>query len=541
MQFLRYFPLLIALAFCASSCSDDAVVADAESQVGGKYLELRITTPRESRSNPTGGEDGDGREEGIRHENAINNLMLFIYTCEDGINGDNDTAIKDKYYVADAATALTPDPMLANTYSMKIDMSTVHVSKGDNVIAIANAGDLSSLTTLGEVRDHLVTNAWKPAASGNIADCTDFVMSNENGGKIIKAADGLTTSVGIERVAARIDFWYINDKNYDTTNDELVYDVAYNAYGTTEKDKETVAKAYIQNIAPINFMQEPTYMIKRVTEGPELNSPLIYCGEEATRAGTDIPDNYVIEPHTALKTDAPSEDLLTQWYGATRATASADFFADSKSKVGYWHANGDPQTFTASGFDHDTYMTLAYVNENTQSLSHMNNHYITGLMLRAVYEPLTVYKDYHYADNGDGTFTEEITTDPDYAKGTTFYRYVPKFDDTPIEGKCLYFSNKTAAMAYKNAHPTENGTVYEYPDAVCYYHIWLRHANDINSKPHKLCPMEFGIVRNNIYRVGIRIISAPGSVDPSVEDPYPILFRIYVNDWNFRPQETIKF
>lgn len=540
MQLFKYLPLVIALAFCVLSCSDDSTAQDADRPTNGKFLEIRITTPRESRSNPTGGEDGDGREEGIRHENAINDLMVFIYNSEQGINGDSDTPIKDMYYVDDAPAALKPDPMDANTYTLEVDMNAIHINTSDNVIVVANAGDLSDLTTLGEVRDKLATNAWTPAASGNIADCTNFVMSNENDGKIGKGADGLVANVIIERVAARIDFWYIKDKNYDVSKQELIYDVPYNAKGTTSADQAPVAKVHVQNIAPINFMQEPTYMIKRVTEGTSL-SQLIYCGEETTKEGTDIPTNYVIEPHTLLKTATPSEEMLTQWYGDTRTSTAATFLDDAKSKVGYWHDHGDAQTFTASGFEQDTYMTLAYTNENTQTKEQMNNNYITGLLLKAIYEPLTVYKEFTSTPMGDGTFSETLTTDPDYVVGQTFYRYTPRTSDDLVEGKCLYFSNSLAAQAYKEAHAEEMGEVYEYTDAECHYHIWLRHANDLESVPHNICPMEFGIVRNNIYRIGIHSIAGPGSADPAIDDPYPIIFRIFVRPWNYRPQEVIKF
>ena len=98
-------------------------------------------------------------------------------------------------------------------------------------------------------------------------------------------------------------------------------------------------------------------------------------------------------------------------------------------------------------------------------------------------------------------------------------------------------SNEVAAEAYRRSHPEDMGQVEEFPAGECYYNLWLRHAR-VEGAGAQDTPMGYGIVRNNIYRVGVSF-TGPGRPNADVSEPENIESRIFVRKWNFRLHPTI--
>lgn len=70
---LAFLPLLLA------GC-DNRREAGGEEPDAPAYLKLTVAVAPQSRSNPSPGEEGDGREDGVRKENDIEDITLFIYS-----------------------------------------------------------------------------------------------------------------------------------------------------------------------------------------------------------------------------------------------------------------------------------------------------------------------------------------------------------------------------------------------------------------------------------------------------------------------------
>lgn len=519
-----------------SSCSDERGADDPVTPADDRatYVRLLITVPVSSRANPSGGEDGDGLEPGIRHENEIEDLTLFFYRdpTRQGLALPSNTPFESKAYLSGASLTTVSDNTVTGVYRVD-DYLPVD---GDRVLVVANMGDLTAIGTLGDLRDHLVEDPWKSA--DKIADYKRFAMataSNDPDDGIVavkthsgSSEDPFSVAVKIERTAARIDIWFNNATN--NGDGELLYDVKPTAGG----DGAAVAMVHVTNILPINVMQSPTYTFKRVTATSSVSGDIVYCGVENTDESTDIPSNYVIEPHTTAKSADMKEDALelVEWYGDTRAAyvrLNYSSLFDDDNSISSYFAGDELHQFTQAGYDFDSYVTLAYANENTQDMSLHDSRFITGLLFKAVYEPTTVYSD------GEAT----VKDSRDYALGQTFWRYSPSRQDV-IEGDCLYFSNEEAVKAYAAAHPEDIAQITCFDGGICYYNLWLRHANADKTDPHETCPMEYGTVRNNIYRVGISFTGA-GDPTPVLREPNNINARIFVRKWNFRPQPVITF
>lgn len=87
--------------------------------------------------------------------------------------------------------------------------------------------------------------------------------------------------------------------------------------------------------------------------------------------------------------------------------------------------------------------------------------------------------------------------------------------------------------------------VYYYQGGTCYYPYWIRHAN--NGDNNVMGPMEFCIVRNNVYQLGVSGVNAIGYPLPFVEPEDTggeskevfLTVELYVKNWVVRSNSGI--
>lgn len=97
--------------------------------------------------------------------------------------------------------------------------------------------------------------------------------------------------------------------------------------------------------------------------------------------------------------------------------------------------------------------------------------------------------------------------------------------------------------------------IHYYQDGTCYYKYWIRHANNGLNPPDNpnLGIMEYGIVRNNLYKLDVTAIKKLGDplpFTPGVDDPknpneddktqYYITVMVYFKDWVIRDNGQIE-
>lgn len=518
--------LLLVGVLLAVSCTghDDA---GSPSVSGGEEntLKLMIEVPgsemgTRASSRPQGGENGDGEEAAVRNEDKIYDLTAFAISDAEGILAEPSTTIKAKAYIDYTSSDWET---VAGGVKVALKLKDFDVSADDKVVVVVNAGDLrSAVTTVGELRD------YKPVVSfagGSIAGTEMFVMSSagsDDGTVALGGSGDMEAHVKVQRLAARIDFMFHDGYNLAGSSSELKYDVT-----TSDRSPVDLATLHLKNIIPVNVMQKPSYITKRVTADADVSSAVTYYGSETADAN-HIPTNYVIEPHTLLKESTVAGATLTEWYGSTRA---ATVMGNTSSYLANTGISSYLPTKTArSELGYYTHhVTISYANENTQSCTQHKPEFLTGLLLRCIYEPKMVYTD--------AAASKEYTKMSDYASGKTFWRYSPTKTEMN-EADCLYFSNENAANDYRSAHPSEQAEITMFVGGVCYYTVWLRHANK-EADPHETFPMEYGIVRNNIYRVGVKKFTGPGTPNPSFENPDHAQLRIFVRPWYRRENSEI--
>lgn len=557
----------LLLSGCICETPDGACPVPQE----GNVLRLKLSVAAGTRANPTPGHDGDGREHGSVNESTVRDLNIFFVNDAAGLASDHakDLKIKASIYTGSITQDLLSKPdRIDNTVTVDVPLESYQPQTGDHILVVANYGnaiELGSDATVSTIGDMLVSATLAGDPTGKPYDCTDFVMATANA----TPGDGLVTVTGIadngtantfdcetfiERLAGRVDFWYRQSNVRDGVTDALVY----NLDGAVD---DNGSKVYIEKIIPVNAVtptggtmstssdtDRAVYMLKHLSVGEDITRTTL-CTPETGAAPSAVPTNYVVEPRTGLKQSTPVESGLEAWYGDWRATNIKTNYADLFSRHGIRpvvrhgeavDANGGkPNVSTQAGYSFDRAMTLFYCNENTQLTEAQTADYVTGLAFEATYVPATVYNAF------DATETEsEQLTAATYTRGTTFWRVTLTKQDMK-ESEAVYFTDGTVADTYADHITARTGVpalVQEYVDGKCYYNLWLRHANtDVSgadntwdtSDPHETFPMEYGIVRNNIYRVGIGF-TGPGTPQPELRAPRNIRYRIFVRKWFLR-------
>ena len=348
--------LVMSFASCASDTTSDLPLPSKDMKA---YLQVKVTVEgsgdtRASRADkePQGGEDGNGREQGINKENDVNSLTVLLYKSgKDKKDLSEADATIDYVYTFTNLNKVTTSSGSDATYTTvprEIDASIV--GKNYHVIVIANADDMTSRCKgkkISEIRDLQMSKVCTRDA--DITNFSNFIMSSKTDAMIDFTKEGSETdpyvvNVDIERLAARIDI--IPNATYDDTDKGYYYNVM---------DGTNVVGGFkLESVTPTKVMTSGEYLIKRVSSDKDV-SAVTYFGLEEMDATTKASTNYVVCPWTKDRT------------GLTLAEAEgpASLYNVKKTTVG------------------EASYILDYVMENTTT----NNaeDYSTGLIFKGKY------------------------------------------------------------------------------------------------------------------------------------------------------------
>lgn len=574
------------LCGCSDSCDEPIPDVNGDSE-GAITVVLRVPTDSPgSRENPMPGEDGNGREQGILNENTIYDVNIFFFVG-DGLNADASVSVSG-VYISDMSSAdVTAEELpFEKKYTIKmpsgtLDSSVLSAATTVSFATVVNAGrDLSKqFSTLADLRSfNGFDAAWQnTAASINASDCDRFVMTTAYDADVdgLVLIDGKNRSVGsnrlvkraadesdqsdssdlsdssdksewkgettIQRICARIDLMYTS-ANIAGASENSINHLVYSV-------PETGSKVHITNALPVNAMQKPSYFLTRVTQSIPTSwaesslGNITWGGVENSAGSPAAPSNYVIDPRTLLKESSVSDATLAEWYGDTRAANVVNKIKDLRAgEMSKYYSGELPIPEPGFGCTHNT--ILGYANENVQSPNQFHSAFLTGIIFRATYQPGKwhsyengVLTEYKLSDKSDSSAPSD---DAAWAlmSDKSFTRYMPTANgkDVVNDTKALYFADDAQARQYAAAHPEDFATLTRFDKGICYYNLWLRHYNDESADPQATYPMEYAIVRNNIYRVALTF-SGTGEPQPELREPDTMKARIFVRKWNLR-QET---
>lgn len=567
--------LLLTAMLAACGENDDLQAGQPATGAGKHYVSLTFTMPTQDESsragNPTGGEGGDGYEQGQDNENTITDAVAFFFQNNGaGVNGDASTPVRYMYFNDFNQYEDGDGNGIDRTYTSKPVPTDLYGEY--NVLVVANPGKddwwtSTTTLTLGTVRDKVLTQAW--AKEGE--EYSYFLMSSAKDATIQISdannteATAANTEINVERMAARVDYKTLN------------------RYTIEEDEDYKGATVEIEGAILVNNLTGPgSYAMKRVSTATT-DGTINYLGDETL--GTDgLPNNWVLDPTTGSKESEAS-------FGAS--------WKDTNAINPKWWADKatDGKTITKTNettHENEQWNILGYTLENITALGETKHEYNTAVVFKAKFHPVGLqnYQDgatffelnkkiYASMEDMIADFYDKKISDIDAEvtactswedvedlasdlKGIDPSGYKQWLQGQIDESKTLddVMKNSLTWTSYMLAEcgysaTLENG-VYTvkinqgdkitadiladygartYEGATCYYTWWIRHANDGDDKTNGV--MEYAIVRNNIYELNVTKISSLGGYIPNEEEK-GFVVNVYVKDWTMLEPERIE-
>ena len=497
-------------------CDENIVNGDLSAGQQNSYVNFTFTvstgtTPQNitrSGEKPAGGENGDGREAGFERENAVTGVTLIFYQNPDGINATasstpalSDTKVKlVKYFPVRLESRDTQgtiyndkqDEAHYTTGNQKIEKTDGLDLKGKyRVLVIANVNlttEISAGNELSVVRDKVYSAALY-SGTGLMSNATNFIMTSENDVELNFLAEGVKSTVvegsstkdiysftglRVERMAARIDFSTqynykegVTDKygaDYKTqdksSHDYLYPGYVYPVYKSTDSDGNPTSpdRFVVTAIVPFNLSLTNTggseYLFKRVDNSGTIS----YLTDEAP--------SWVIDPNRSSKTSTTEHPTyFDNNLAAVEATMSATDPHTALANLGVttasYQTSSAKYSLAVSGTNTADNLIIAYPKENTLLPDSRLYYYATGIAIEGYYYP-----------NDDATQTP------------TRYVYVGYLRHN---GEDAFYSVEDLESLDKSK-TCKTGQV-----------------------------MNFGVVRNNIYRISINKVNEKSALELSIK------------------------
>lgn len=320
--------LVMSFASCASDTTSDLPLPNKDMKA---YLQVKVTVEgsgdtRASRAitEPLGGEDGNGREPGINHENDVNSLTVLLYKSDKDDLSEADATIDYVYTFTNLNKVATSSGKDATYTTVPKEIDAAIVDKNYHVIVIANADDMTSRCKdkkISEVRDLQMSKVCTRDA--DITKFSDFIMSSKTDAMIDFTKEGSETDpyvvdVNIERLAARIDI--IPNATYVDTDKGYYYNVM---------DGTNVIGGFkLESVTPTKVMTKGEYLIKRVSSDAAVLS-VTYFGLE-TKDADNKATNYVVCPWTKDRTGLTLADAEgpTSLYNVKEVASTKSYILD---------------------------------------------------------------------------------------------------------------------------------------------------------------------------------------------------------------------
>ncbi len=557
-----------AVVLGLSSCSSDEPMVDNTQVDNGENMYARIQLYLPSRSNTDlddpvdpgyNGTDNssDGYEIGLDHENRVNNVIIVLATKDD--NGKY-TKVAASNSSAIPSTSSDPKfPIFQVTFRndeiQKCGDQRVYIfaycnTNGvisendefdpDRAIAIASADENQGIWQRGSF---LMANAPNTTIPNKLLPTEESLKKDFNTPE--KALD--LGTVDVARVAARFDFKSINNNEYP------IYEYVANAENPDNLDEVQVATVKLLAMAPLNIAKE-FYLLPRVSDDGTNNNWEL-CGTEYFNIGKNV--NYVVSPNFIDKNASilPESLLKKYFWQSTDTDDYSEDFAYTNLNALSEDDNSDQWYDADAKTDKDGYKIWRYVTENTiPAINSQKKGITTGIIFKAeITNPKegTPLADGMKAKRNiysfNGTIYGDLPTlrrtvyslDASNALRVAFTKVFPANYLTPqtdADGKVKVDENnnvlfviddeskdlldctdaknmedKDAKKRYFKIYKatTENdGSTHYY----VYYTYYNRHNDNGNSV--EMGAMEFGTVRNNIYKLYVNSISEFGYTRP---------------------------
>lgn len=514
MKRWSYLFMTMGIATAFSACSDEVDLStnnggSTEESTSQVFMQFNLELPAVSRSTTQiGGGSDAGVEIGKDYENQVSEVLVVITDATEG-------STYDKFIAK--SSVVTPSSANNTTYVVpfKTTELTSSAGKSVNVYVYCNpTEELTKATTFDVNKDYYTLT---DATNATIWTKNKFLMTNADNDykrtlpanldnyKVESNPFDLET-IKVERAAARFDY---------------KSSVADETYTLMEKDGKAEVTVTLTDMALVNLSKEFYYLRRVSADGTSTNAII---------GDTETNTNYVVDTDYDWKSGSTITDYSGHFfYVYNQNSASADYTWTSISSLTKNEDDTD-NSWNTDGTKGD-YKIWRYATENTipkgtddglqkkgittgvafkgeikgvsvgmqTLLNGINTVYVFDNILWGTWED--VEKAAEATESGNTTLAN-----PSLAAAYNKAMEDPDASDTEIEKKAV-------AAGFTIFKPNANKK-YE----VLYYY-WNRH-ND-NNNNGSMGPMEFAVVRNNVYKLSVTGVNKFGHPTNPGDDPDP--------------------
>lgn len=492
-RFTKLVPLLLFAAVTQYSCINDADVAFSDETHADSNGNLALFFEIPNANGTRSAESSGITETGSKEEYAVKSLTIYLF--------DSTTkTLKDQQELKNI------QQIKADLEEIKYTADKITVNPGTyNIFAIANGkavtGDISTQDAFLNAVDGITYSEGKIPS----VPASGFVMTNRGAAnlnvEVKKPTDSdkvTSVSIGLERAVAKIEL---------TQKQETfpLKDPAGKVYCTIK----------LNNFRMLN-MATQFYTFRHTAVLNDFQEPGSYTDENFG----DINDNngYAIDPYFFKKTVEGAKDF----------TNADGFFAQALVDLDINDSNWAGMA-QAGSWSH------VYCLENCMFVNAQLNAYSTGVMFKA---NMDIATDRVFDENGDNISNPSNWPSKMFYFNYNFYTSVDAIRKQVLNNLPEDITDDSATeilaeYSIKRFQKTENYS--------CYYNYWIKHEDNNSTE---MGVMEFGIVRNNIYRLSISKVAGLGSGEPYIEPEQPDEYKaeldinINVFPWAVRNQDV---
>lgn len=487
------FPLFLAAAFlCSCGQSEEPTTGNGNLEESEGNVNVVFKLQSNSSTATRSAEDSYEHLRGTANEYQVNKVRVYLFDSATKLFARTFTLTGIKFAGTDGT---------GSGYVI-YDTDPISVPQGRyDIFVTANTDRVIDKKTEAEFLADVDEETYKKALIEDISG--GIVMTNRASANLDvtitrNSADGINTiNITLERVLARLDIAKRAEKFELTDKNGSKYaTVTFDGY-------------FIVNLATTYYSYRHTSVLTTLQE-PEWDVTKNFGNV------TDV-NGYVIDPYFFKKTiDAASFTNQDYFY-----VNFAPQYTNAEA-IGW-------RSFNAVKSDPD--YKIAYCLENCALAPAQKNGYSTGVLFRALVEPNN--NVYHLNNSG---VLELLTDKSKYPE--TLYFFNEKFYDSATALEAAVAATSGSAVTKFQARK------FEKTDAGyrCYYKYWIRHLD--NNKPTEMGVMEFGVVRNNLYRMLISGVYDLGDGTPTIVPDTPDEGETYlqvvlnVKPWIIREPEN---
>lgn len=527
-----------------SACSDDTDIPGGENPEEARaYTTVTIAVPNgvaETRAGTTADTDDNTTEAGSEDEYKVKTANLYLFPG--GASSSFGSAKLIEIISIDQFTQMTASTADAKTIVWTSKKTAL--TPGDYRIYIVVNGTVngvsdSSKNSLTEADFLAKTTA---DATGVIAAVPEagLVMASRSPNsdktntlpyiaQTITKDPEQTIAATVERMMGKITVTAGGANVASAAN-------VYTSFSTTVTAIGNITNITLTGYYVVNARKEG-YYFRHVDKESTATNPLA----EANYGNSSTSLPYVVDPKTYSKTYAGTPAALANSYADWYLQGSGAFDLSSFGSFGGSYT--DMPGYSSSAAETKV---AAYCYENTMLKEKQKNGYTTGIVFKAEIAPSKMMK----ASAGSGVEENSTFTSMSeifYHSGI-FYKDIAALKAAGV----LLADGTTSSSASGAPADLKKNDVQCFKKGsadgkfVCYYPYWIKHipSDDVAEDV-----MEFGIVRNNVYKVTVTSIQGVGKdgvtediiTDTETDDPTTVLLnvKLSIKPWIVRTNSAV--